>query len=1338
MANLIGAAKPDSASTDASDGIWINLTANDSTSYGPLTVIGVSGALGNPSLNPDATGGVWYSPGSAFDYLSVGEKATDTFKYTVADALGDTSTSTVTVTVTGVNLPPVAQPDSAATDAQHGVWLNLTGNDSDPNRDDTISVTALNLSGTNGTATLNASAPNGAWYSPGTAFDYLSAGETATDQFSYTITDNHGATATATATVTVTGVNLPPVTSPEQVSTDAQDGMWINLLATASDPNRHDVLTVSGLNLAGTIGDPTFVPGSTNGVYYSPGTAFDYLSAGETATDTFGYTVSDGHGGMASSTVTVTVTGVNLPPVANPDAAATDAQHEVWVNLTRNDTDPNRDDTLSVTALDLGGTRGTATLDPKWPSGVRYSPGAAFDYLSVGETATDSFGYTVSDGHGGTATSTATVTVTGVNLPPVAKPEIAATDAQDGVWINLLAGASDPNFDDVLTVSALDLSGTKGDPAFASGSRTGVWYSPGSAFDYLSVGETATDTFGYTISDGHGGTVSSTATVTVTGVNLPPVANPDTAATDAQHGVWIDLAANDTDPNLDDKISVTAVSDAGTHGTAVLNPTASNGAWYSPGAAFDYLSVGQTATDHFGYTISDGHGGTDTSTATVTITGVNLPPVTTPVVATTDAYHPIWLGLLSHDSDPNLADTLSITAVNLDSAKGSVSFIPGQSGVFYTPGTAFQGLGAGQSATDSFSYTVADNHGATATGTATVTVDAPGALTGAGLAFYVAPNGDDDWSGRLAQPNAAGTDGPFATLNAARLAMENSLPTQTTYVEGGDYYLAAPLDLTTADSGQTWSAYNGQTVNIHGGPQVTGWTSQGGAMWAAQPSAGTVQDGAINPLYISGAAQTDARFPAIVPGVAGSGWLTATASLPGDDASTQFQFAGGSIPTFANPTGLYAAVFTQNGWAEAVSPVASIDYAADQITLASPAPYAIGAGSRFYLFNAAGQVNTPGEYYYDPGSNKLTYDAAPGFAGSGASIGTLQHVIGLYGAHNVTLNGLTIGDAASNGYGIQISGSSNVTVSNGTIDNAGAGVVVGSDSSNVHITGNQLHNLNDYGILITPGSNAVTASGNDIHDVGAASSGSGIWFTGSSNDVFSGNTLANIAKVGIGGGSLAGLSDASYNDTITGNTITNANTQSADAGGIYLIGRQQNAMNDTISYNTVAGTTSSAAGSGIGAGIYLDDFASGVTIHGNLLQNNLEGVWVHLGSNNTISNNVITGSSFAALIMDGNNGTGVTAVQPPTGNLFQDNTAYLSQSASLADMIFRASKAAGWSGNIYGGPATGAQPFSIDTAGSTARQSFAQWVALGNDTASPAPSTGLTLSQALANLPAPH
>ncbi len=75
--------------------------------------------------------------------------------------------------------------------------------------------------------------------------------------------------------------------------------------------------------------------------------------------------------------------------------------------------------------------------------------------------------------------------------------------------------------------------------------------------------------------------------------------------------------------------------------------------------------------------------------------------------------------------------------------------------------------------------------------------------------FYVAPTGNDQWSGELAAANPAGDDGPFATLTRARDAIRQlkyhnqgqlDRPVEV-LVRGGNYHLTEPLRLSAGDSG---------------------------------------------------------------------------------------------------------------------------------------------------------------------------------------------------------------------------------------------------------------------------------------------------------------------------------------------------------------------------------------------------------------------------------------------------------------------------------------------------------------------------------------------------------
>ena len=160
--------------------------------------------------------------------------------------------------------------------------------------------------------------------------------------------------------------------------------------------------------------------------------------------DTFTYTINDGFGGTATATVTVTVTPVNDPPVAGDDAATTQEDTPVTTdNVLANDTDVDGD-TLTVSAF----------TQPSHGSVVDNGDGTFAYTPAAGFYGQDTFTYTVSDGHGGTAVATVTITVTRINNSPIANDDSAGT--QEGTPVttgNVLANDTDAD-SDTLTVSA--------------------------------------------------------------------------------------------------------------------------------------------------------------------------------------------------------------------------------------------------------------------------------------------------------------------------------------------------------------------------------------------------------------------------------------------------------------------------------------------------------------------------------------------------------------------------------------------------------------------------------------------------------------------------------------------------------------------------------------------------------------------------------------------------------------------------------------------------------------------------------------------------------------------
>jgi uncharacterized repeat protein (TIGR01451 family) len=574
---------------------------------------------------------------------------TDSFTYTISDGRGGQSVATITVDIH--NRAPQAVADSATT-AGGSVTLDVRDNDLDADGDP-LSVTAPGATTpTRGAVSVNAN---------GTLTYTAAAGQVGTDTFSYTVSDGRGGSDTAVVTVTIP--NTAPDATDDTASTTPGSPVTVSVLDNDTDPN---IPTMPGQNLAVTgttqpaVGDGVVTTdGST--VTFTPSASFTHGST------TFTYNVADGAGGFDTATVTITMS--NVAPVANADAATTTCITAVVVDVLANDTDAN-DDTLTLTAV-TGANHGTVSIVG---GKVRYVPDGAW-------SGADVLQYSVFDG---TSTVSGQLTVTTGSCGPTASGFSLAVDGGTSTSIDVLTHTTDPDSAGNLAVTSS--TPTHGTTVIVAGN---VVYTP-------TDGYAGPDSFTYTVTDPDGNT--ATATVTLTVRNQAPAAADDTATVLVNDSVNVAVLANDTDPNAD-TLTVTGVSTPA-HGTATLQPDGT--ITYQP--VFFYAGP-----DSFSYTISDGHGGSDTATVTMTIG--NAAPVAVGDSVTGSASSPSTFDVLANDSDAN-ADPLTITTVSTP-AHGTTVISAGQ--ITYTPTAGYAGL-------DSFSYTITDGRGGFDTAAVTVTI----------------------------------------------------------------------------------------------------------------------------------------------------------------------------------------------------------------------------------------------------------------------------------------------------------------------------------------------------------------------------------------------------------------------------------------------------------------------------------------------------------------------------------------------------------------------------------------------------------------------------------------
>ncbi len=203
----------------------------------------------------------------------------------------------------------------------------------------------------------------------------------------------------------------------------------------------------------------------------------------------------------------------NSAPVASPDTlVALEDGGTVSIDPRTDDTDDD-DDPLTIVGVSAT-THGKGTVGFTATS-VRYTP-------TANATGGDGFTYTVSDGRGGTDEALVAVSITPVNDPPNAANDAFTVAAGSGANA-LTVRANDsilPDTGETLAISAI--TQPPNGVVAITGGGTGLTYAPKALFR-------GTDSFTYTISDGHGGTDSATVSVSVVDHAPPTVALPSTA-----------------------------------------------------------------------------------------------------------------------------------------------------------------------------------------------------------------------------------------------------------------------------------------------------------------------------------------------------------------------------------------------------------------------------------------------------------------------------------------------------------------------------------------------------------------------------------------------------------------------------------------------------------------------------------------------------------------------------------------------------------------------------------------------------------------------------------------
>lgn len=638
------------------------------------------------------------------------------------------------VTVDGVELNPEDEAVRPVDDAfeidedQSVLSGNVLQNDDVP---DLVRSVESVTTAANGTVQIYTSGDFS--YSYGDAYQYLAAGETASDQFVYRVTDADFDAEDATVSITILGVNDLPVANEDSVATDENATVSIDALLNDTDIDISDTHTIDAAAIADD-GRPASIPAlaaptvsiENNEVVFRPGEGYDYLSVGETATARVDYAISDNNGGTAQSSISVLINGENDAPVATNDSAQVGEDSQVSVDVLANDTDVDQSDTLSLTAVSQSSLGGLARIEN---GSIVFSADGDFESLALGEQTAVTLDYEIADNHGALDEASLTLQVLGANDAPTALDDLSSAEENEIAQVDVLANDTDIDSSDTHTLDAVSIlddgrpGSLGGSGAAVSISNNQLVFNPGSAYDYLAVGESTTANIEYTMSDNNGAAASAVLQLTITGTNDRPIATGDAREVDEGEAILLDVLANDSDVDQSDTLEI----DSFTQPSKGVVTLAGGKLQYEASGSFAGLALGEEEEVNFSYRVEDGNGGSDTAQVSVTVIGTNEAPTAHMDEAVTTESGTVLVDVLDNDTDPDTGDVLTIASAQLVYGKGKVSIESGQ--IRFDTDGAYEQLGIDQRAEAIVEYTVTDESGESSTSAAFITIsgeyDAP-------------------------------------------------------------------------------------------------------------------------------------------------------------------------------------------------------------------------------------------------------------------------------------------------------------------------------------------------------------------------------------------------------------------------------------------------------------------------------------------------------------------------------------------------------------------------------------------------------------------------------------
>ena len=521
-----------------------------------------------------------------------------------------------------------------------------------------------------------------------------------------------------------------------------------------------------------------------------------------------------------------------------------------------------------------------------------------------------------------------------------------------------------------------------------------------------------------------------------------------------------------------------------------------------------------------------------------------------------------------------------------------------------------------------------------------MTNDAPAVLV------HVSPEGNDAWSGRIARPNPGRSDGPLATVHAARDAARAAGfgKAKRIVLQPGYYFLASPLVLQPGDQGLSIEAANGGPAALYGGRRITGWVPDGARLWSAPVPEAVGRKWDFRMLVVNGRYAERARLPAEgtfthetpfdVPWMSttGGGWKR----KPTEAELTTMQYKGTALDARLD---IHSAEITvYHMWDESLVGIASLDPVTRRVRFANPSGHPPGAFGvqKYVVWNTREGMTTPGQWHLDRTAGKLVYWPLSGEDMRKAVVlaPTMESILQIRGtpdapARDIAVRGLTLSVAntplKAGGFGagafdgaVSIQNAEGCTLSGLTIVNVAGQGIRAIDVRDCTVQACHVHHTGACGMIVR--GNASRIVGNHIHDIGVTYP-SAIAMTASGSK----GPGLEISRNTIHDTPYSAITCSGEDHRIESNRISRAMQVLHDGAGIYITFCKRVVLRGNFIHDIV-----DTGGYGASA-YYLDEQAEDCLVEGNLALRVATPSHNHMARRNTIRLNVFIADGDARL-----------------------------------------------------------------------------------------------------------